>query len=74
LLSSRNRVMKLNKGKRLGLISRRKEKKLTQQQVAESIGCNRTHYATIELGTKNPSFELTEKIIEKLEIDVKKWR
>ena len=60
--------------KRSRLISRRKEKKLTQEEMSNIIGCSRSHYACIELGTKDPGFKLTEKIISELGVDVKDWR
>lgn len=40
----------------------RREKKMTQQQVADQIGINRNSYSNIENYKKNPSFRLVKKI------------
>jgi transcriptional regulator with XRE-family HTH domain len=56
------------------LISERKKRKLNQEDVAKILGTSRIHYSQIERGVRNPSFELTEKIIEFYGIDVRGWR
>lgn len=40
----------------------RRQKKMTQQQVADQIGINRNSYSNIENYKKNPSFRLVKKI------------
>jgi DNA-binding XRE family transcriptional regulator len=40
----------------------RRQKKMTQKQVAEQIGINRNSYSNIENYKKNPSFRLVKKI------------
>lgn len=40
----------------------REEKNLTQQEVADRAGISRTTYTNIELGNKNPSFEVARNI------------
>ncbi len=40
----------------------RENSKLTQEQLANKIGINRSTYANIELGNKNPSFAVAVKI------------
>jgi putative transcriptional regulator len=44
------------------LLELRANKKLTQGEVAEKIGISRTHYARIESGERNPSFQIALKI------------
>ncbi|MCP3742735.1 helix-turn-helix transcriptional regulator [Rossellomorea sp. BNER] len=56
------------------LISKRKTQGYTQMEAAEKLGCSRAHYASIEVGLKNPGFDLTERIIEVFGIDVRDWR
>lgn len=44
----------------------RKSKSLTQSQVAKMVGIKRSTFTNIELGHKNPSFEVARKIKESL--------
>lgn len=49
---------------RNNLIARRKAKKLSQEQMAEQIGCERSTYSGYELGYFNPSMKNALKIKE----------
>lgn len=49
------------------LRSKRQNKKLTQQQIAEKLGISRSAYTNIENGVRNPSFPLALKFKEVLE-------
>lgn len=51
--------MKRKKLKRL-----RKNKNLTQKEVAKLIGISRPMYTSIENGTRNPSLEVMQKIVK----------
>lgn len=44
------------------LLELRKKRKLTQQQVAKSVGISRAYYARIENGERNPSLSIAFKI------------
>ncbi|MDC0760579.1 helix-turn-helix transcriptional regulator [Brevibacillus sp. AG] len=44
------------------LIKARKEKKMTQQEVANAVGINRAFLANIERGEHTPSLEVAHKI------------
>lgn len=48
---------------------RREELKLTQAEIAALIGIARSTYTNIELGEKNPSFEIMLKVKEVLRVD-----
>lgn len=45
----------------------RESKKLTQQEFAKLVGIDRSTYANIELGHKNPSYPVALRIKEKLD-------
>ena len=47
---------------RNNLIARRKAKGLSQEQMAQKIGCERSTYSGYELGYFNPSMEKALKI------------
>jgi len=49
---------------------KRKNKKLTQSQLAEKIGISRAYLAEIELGTKTPSLPVVKRICETLRIKI----
>lgn len=51
---------------RNNLIARRKAKRLSQEQMAQKIGCERSTYSGYELGYFNPSMEKALKIKEVL--------
>jgi len=51
------------------LVEIRKDRKLTQQQVAEKAGMNRAYYTMIENGIRRPSPEVAMKIGKALEFD-----
>lgn len=51
---------------RNNLITRRKAKGLSQEQMAQKIGCERSTYSGYELGYFNPSMEKALKIKEVL--------
>lgn len=48
--------------KRDKLLKLRKEKKLTQEQLANLAGIKRNYYGLIENGTRNPSLDIAIKI------------
>jgi putative transcriptional regulator len=47
----------------------RKEKGLTQSEIAKRVGIARTTYTNIELGTKNPSLNIAIKLKKTLNTD-----
>ena len=49
----------------------RKEKKLSQQWLADKTGLHRTYISDIERGVKNVSVENIEKISIAFEVDIK---
>lgn len=49
----------------------RKNKDLTQEELAESLRISRTHMGHIEQGRKSPSMELLERIARVLKVQVK---
>lgn len=53
---------------RINLKKLREKKKITQEQLAEEVGIARTTYTNIELGIKNPSFDVAVRIKEVLEV------
>jgi putative transcriptional regulator len=55
---------------RTALIKARKDKKMTQQQVADAVGINRAFLANIERGEHTPSLEVARKIALVLESDM----
>ncbi|UOQ45192.1 helix-turn-helix domain-containing protein [Halobacillus salinarum] len=54
---------------RTWLIHLRKEKRLTQQQVAQTAHIDRAYYAQIESGTRNPSMAVASQIANVLSIN-----
>ena len=52
------------------LINRRQALKLTQRQVSEKVGIERSSYAAIELGLRNPSLETAQRICKALKMPV----
>lgn len=60
---------KLEFGKRIQRL--RKNKDLTQEELAETLRISRTHMGHIEQGRKSPSMELLEKIARVLKVQVK---
>ncbi len=54
---------------RVWLRELRKKKGFTQSQVSELANIDRSHYAMIELGTRNPKPEIAMKIARVLEFD-----
>lgn len=59
-----------NKKVRTALIKARKDKKMTQQEVADAVGINRAFLANIERGEHAPSLEVARKIAIALESDM----
>lgn len=55
---------------RLRLIRLRKERKMTQQQVAEVLGITRSFYGMIETGDRNPTLDLAKRIAELFQVDI----
>lgn len=55
---------------RSSLIKARKDKKMTQQEVADAVGINRAFLANIERGEHTPSLEVARKIALVLESDM----
>lgn len=65
-------MLKESYKKREKLKEFRKKKKLSQQEIADILGISLIQYQFIELGRRNPSFELMEKmknIFPKISID-----
>lgn len=48
----------------------RKRKRLTQTEVAESVGVSRAYYADVERGRYNPSLKLMSKLAKLLNINL----
>ena len=48
----------------------RKSKRLTQTEVAESVGVSRSYYADVEHGRYNPSLKLMSKLAKLLNINL----
>lgn len=55
--------------KRLWLVNKRTEKKLTQKQVATGANIERAYYTQIELGTRRPSVSVAKRIASVLDFD-----
>ena len=55
----------------LNIVYYRKKKKLTQLQLAEQIGVDRSHISALELGNVGVSFDVIFKICEVLEVKPK---
>lgn len=64
-----NAVLPKNLGKRIQ--KRRKELKLTQEQIAEKIHVSRAYVGYIEQGRNVPSIEVLDKIARVLKINIK---
>ena len=54
---------------RIWLIDIRNEKGMTQQDVADKAGINRSFYTQIEIGTRTPSVDTAKRIAAVLEFD-----
>lgn len=52
------------------LIKLRKERGMTQQQVAEILGITRSFYGMIETGDRNPTLELAKRIAELFQVEI----
>lgn len=52
----------------------RKERKLTQREVADYIGTGRNHYASIERGERKPGTDLAIRISDFFGINIKELR
>ena len=55
---------------RQNVIDRRKEQKITQEEVAKVAGISRSSYAAIERGLRDPSLETAQRICLVLRMDV----
>lgn len=51
------------------LLEKRKERNLTQEEMACELGMSRQYYNALENGIRKPSIELAKKIAEKLGIE-----
>ncbi|MCF1749596.1 helix-turn-helix domain-containing protein [Mariniradius sediminis] len=51
----------------------RKEKGMSQEELAEKSGLNRPYISAIEQGKRNVSLEVMEKLAEALQMDIKKF-
>lgn len=58
-------------GKRLNQL--RKEKKMSQEMLAELSGLNRPYISAIEQGKRNVSIEVIEKLAQALNIEIKNF-
>lgn len=47
-------------------VTARREKGLTQEQMADKVGCTRQHYQMVETGVRRPSVKLAKKIGDEL--------
>lgn len=56
--------------KRLELASIRKERQLTQAEVAEEVGIQRSYYGLIENGLRNPTLHIATKIATALGVTI----
>lgn len=52
------------------LVNKRKEKKMTQKQVAKEVGISRSFYSEIENGAKYPGGKTAKKIADALKFDM----
>lgn len=52
------------------LLKKRKEKDLTQQEVADALDITRAYYGHIETGARNPTLKLAKKIADFYDEDV----
>ena len=57
---------------RQNIINKRKELKITQEEVAKVAGITRAGYAAIERGLRNPSLEVAQKICIVLKMPIEK--
>jgi putative transcriptional regulator len=63
----------MKRDKREWLIDLRKEKELTQSQIANQVGLSKNHYCNIENGIRTPSGKIALKISEELEFPMEKF-
>ena len=54
-------------GKRLRLLRRTND--LTQEQLAEKVGCSTEYISRVERGLVSPSFKIIQQLAEKLKIE-----
>lgn len=57
--------------KRADLLKVRKEKGLTQEEIAKNTGINRSYYGLIENGNRNPSLKIAIRIAGFLNVQLK---
>ncbi|MBO8169055.1 MAG: helix-turn-helix transcriptional regulator [Thermoanaerobacteraceae bacterium] len=55
---------------RRNLVKLRKQRKLTQKEVAEELGISRAFYGMIEQNTRNPTLKLAKKIARYFEANI----
>ena len=55
------------------IIMARKEKGLSQEQVAKIVGISRSFYTHIERGKRNPRYETLVKLSTLLKVDINSW-
>ena len=51
------------------MVQKRKEKKLTQAELAQQVGCSQRAIAGYELGERRPSVQMAKKIAAELGMD-----
>jgi transcriptional regulator with XRE-family HTH domain len=64
-------VLRNNFGKRLRQIRRQKD--ITQEQLAEAIGVSPTFMSNLERGINGPSFDILQKLTEVLGVPAKEF-
>jgi transcriptional regulator with XRE-family HTH domain len=64
-------VLRTNFGKRLRQIRRQKD--LTQEQLAEAVGVSPTFLSNLERGINGPSFDILQKLAEVLGVRVQEF-
>lgn len=55
---------------RTRLISLRKERNMTQQEIADLLGITRSFYGMIETGDRNPTLDLAKRIAELFNVNI----
>ena len=55
---------------RQNVINRRKELKITQDEISKVVGISRPSYAAIERGLRDPSLETAQRICQVLKMSV----
>ncbi len=53
----------------MNLYKIRRDKELSQNEIAERVNCSQNHYSNIENGKRKPSVKVAKKIAEVLDFD-----